>query len=85
MDSDDAVDILNEQRVQAREEMIALLDNEEMAADIIDLLHYEEDCAGGLMAKELIKVNVNWQVRQCIEEIRRQAEQVEQIYADLCG
>ncbi|ARS34650.1 magnesium transporter [Pontibacter actiniarum] len=80
MDSDDAVDILNEQSVQTREEVIALLDNEEKAAAILDLLHYEEDCAGGLMAKELIKVNLNWRVRQCIDEIRRQAEQVERFY-----
>ena len=80
MHSDDAVDILNEQTVQTREEVIALLDNEEKAEDILDLLHYEEDCAGGLMGKELIKVNLNWRVRQCIEEIRRQAEDVERIY-----
>lgn len=80
MDSDDAVDILNEQKLQSREEIISLLDNEEKAADIIDLLHYEEDSAGGLMGKELIKVNLNWKVRQCIEEIRRQAENVEQVY-----
>ena len=80
MDSDDAVDILNEMNVQRREEVIALIENEEKADDILDLLHYEEDCAGGLMAKELIKVNINWRVRQCIEEIRRQAEDVERIY-----
>ncbi len=80
MDSDDAVDILNELSMQIREEVIALLDNEEKAEHILDLLHYEEDCAGGLMGKELIKVNLNWRVRQCIEEIRRQAENVERIY-----
>jgi magnesium transporter len=80
MDSDDAVDILNELSVQTREEVIALLDNEEKAEHILDLLHYEEDCAGGLMGKELIKVNLNWRVRHCIEEIRRQAENVERIY-----
>ncbi|QNF35025.1 magnesium transporter [Adhaeribacter swui] len=80
MESDDAVDVLNEQKVQVREEVISLLDNEEKAADIIDLLHYEEDSAGGLMAKELIKVNINWQVGQCIDEIRRQAETVEKVY-----
>jgi len=80
MESDDAVDVLNEQKVQVREEVISLLDNEEKAADIIDLLHYEEDSAGGLMAKELIKVNINWRVGQCIDEIRRQAETVEQVY-----
>lgn len=80
MDSDDAVDILNEQTVQTREEVIALLDNDDKVKHILDLLRYEEDCAGGLMAKELIKVNLNWRVRQCIEEIRRQAEDVERIY-----
>lgn len=80
MDSDDAVDILNELSVQTREEVIALLDNEEKAEHILDLLHYEEDCAGGLMGKELIKVNLNWRVRHCIEEIRRQAEDVERIF-----
>ncbi len=79
MESDDAVDVLNEQKVQVREEVISLLDNEEKAADIIDLLHYEEDSAGGLMAKELVKVNLHWRVRQCIAEIRRQAETVEKV------
>ncbi|GAB2534576.1 magnesium transporter [Rufibacter soli] len=81
MDSDDAVDLLNEQPVQRKEEIIALLEDQEHVADIIDLLHYDEDCAGGLMAKELIKVNINWRVGQCIEEIRRQAEEVEKVYA----
>lgn len=80
MDSDDAVDVLNEQSVQRREEIIALIDNEDKIEDIIDLLHYEEDCAGGLMAKEFVKVNINWRVRQCIEEIRRQAENVERVF-----
>ena len=80
MDSDDAVDVLNEQSMKRREEIIALIDNEEQVEDIIDLLHYEEDSAGGLMAKEFIKVNINWRVRQCIEEIRRQAENVERVY-----
>ncbi|AKD04119.1 magnesium transporter [Pontibacter korlensis] len=80
MHSDDAVDILNEQSVQTREEVIAHIDSDEKVAAILDLLHYEEDCAGGLMAKELIKVNLNWRVRQCIEEVRRQAERVARIY-----
>ncbi|MFC6999256.1 magnesium transporter [Rufibacter roseus] len=81
MDSDDAVDLLNEQPVQRKEEIIALLEDREHVAYIIDLLHYDEDCAGGLMAKELIKVNIHWRVGQCIEEIRRQAEDVEKVYA----
>ena len=81
LDSDDAVDILNELPLQQREEVISGLDNKEKEAYILDLLRYEEDVAGGLMAKELIKANLNWTVVQCIEEIRRQAEDVEKIYS----
>jgi magnesium transporter len=80
-DSDDAVDIINEQPVQIREEVIALVENSEKANHIRDLLHYEEDCAGGLMAKELIKANINWNITQCIEEIRRQSKSVGKIYS----
>ncbi len=81
MDSDDAVDILNELPVLKREEIIALLKNEERADHIIDLLRYDDDTAGGLMAKELIKANVNWTVGKCIEEVRRQAENVQKMYS----
>lgn len=81
LDSDDAVDLLNEIPVKKREEVIANLESEEQAAYILDLLRYEEDCAGGLMAKELIKANVNWTIIQCIDEIRRQAENVTKMYS----
>lgn len=81
IDSDDAVDILNEQPVQVREEVIALINDLEKANHIKDLLHYDEDCAGGLMAKELIKTNLNWSIKQCIEEIRRQTKSVEKMYS----
>ena len=81
METDDAADILNELPVKVREEVIANLENDEKASHIIELLRYDEDCAGGLMAKELIKANVNWNVVQCVEEIRRQAENVEKIYS----
>lgn len=81
MDSDDAVDILNEQSVEVREEIIAALSNQEKIDHILDLMRYDEDVAGGLMAKELIKANVNWTIEQTIEEIRRQGENVTQIYS----
>ncbi|MDX1905376.1 MAG: magnesium transporter [Thermonemataceae bacterium] len=81
MESDDAVDVLKEQDIQIREQIIATLSNREKARNIIHLLPYEEDTAGGLMAKEFIKANINWSVKQCIEEIRRQAERVEKIYS----
>ncbi len=81
LDSDDAVDLLNEQPIKVREEVIALLQDREQARFILDLLHYDEDVAGGLMQKELVKVNINWTVNQCIEELRKQAEDVEKVYA----
>jgi len=81
METDDAADILNDLPVKIREEVIANLENDEKATHIIELLRYDEDCAGGLMAKELIKANVNWNVVQCVEEIRRQAENVQKIYS----
>ncbi|WP_031527584.1 magnesium transporter [Dyadobacter crusticola] len=80
-DSDDAVDLLNEQPIRVREEVIALLEDREQARFILDLLHYDEDVAGGLMQKELVKANVNWTVNQCIEELRKQAEDVGKVYA----
>ncbi|GAB3172583.1 magnesium transporter [Telluribacter humicola] len=80
-DSDDAVDLLNEQPIRIREEVIAMLEDREQARFILDLLHYDEDVAGGLMQKELVKANVNWTVNQCIEELRKQAEDVEKVYA----
>ena len=81
LNSDDAVDLLKEQSVRVREEVIALLEDREQARFILDLLPYETDTAGGLMQKELIKINVRQTVTECVEEIRRQAEEVEKVYA----
>ena len=79
LDSDDAADILNEQPTRTKEEVLAQIEDREKARYIIDLLHYEEDTAGGLMAKELVKANVKWTVAQAVDEIRRQAEKVEKV------
>jgi magnesium transporter len=81
MDSDDAVDVLNQQPIQIREEVIGFLEDREQARFILDLLHYEDGVAGSLMQKELIRINVNLTVNACIEEIRQQAEDVENVYA----
>ncbi len=81
MDSDDAVDVLNEQPIQIREEVIGFLEDREQARFILDLLHYDDGVAGSLMQKELIRINVNLTVNACIEEIRQQAEDVENVYA----
>ncbi len=79
--SDDAVDIINELPSLQREQVLEEIEDPEKQSYIRDLLHYDEDIAGGLMAKELIKANVNWTITQCIEEIRRQAEKVQKIYS----
>lgn len=79
LDSDDAADILNELPIKVSEEVLAGLDPV-VHAQVIDLLRYDENVAGGLMAKELIKARNHWSVVQCVEEIRKQAEQVEKFY-----
>lgn len=79
LDSDDAADIVNELPVKEREQVILGLDPE-LRLQVTELLRYEENVAGGLMAKELIKANVNWTVVQCIDEIRKQAENVTKFY-----
>lgn len=81
LDSDDGADILNRLPIQTREEVIDLMKNAERARHVKDLIRYEEDRAGGLMAKELIKVDINWDILQCIEEIRRQAGKVDKLYS----
>jgi magnesium transporter len=81
LESDDAVDILNEIPLKLREETIPYIANKEKVSNIIDLLRYDEDCAGGLMAKELIKANINWNILQTIDEIRRQAENVQKLFS----
>jgi magnesium transporter len=81
IDSDDAADVIAELPEQKQEEVIALLEDEEQASDIIDLLTYEEGTAGALMGTELVKVNQNWTVSQAIREMRKQAEDIENIYS----
>lgn len=80
LDSDDAADVIGELSEEKQGEVISHIEDIEQAGDIIDLLNYDEDTAGGLMAKELVKVNVGWDVATCIKEIRAQAEEVEKMY-----
>jgi magnesium transporter len=81
MDSDDAVDIINALPPKKREEVISEITDPDTAAHIQELMRYDQDCAGGLMAKEMIVTNLNWTIVQTIEEIRRQRENVEKIYS----
>lgn len=83
IDSDDAADIVNELPIKEREEVISYLEkvNKQTANNVTELLRYEEDVAGGIMAKELVKTNVNWSVKRCIDQIRIQAEKIDRLYS----
>lgn len=80
MDSDDAADVIGELPEEKQEEVLQHIEDVELAGDIVDLLGYDEDTAGGLMAKEMIKVNKNWNVVNCLREMRKQAEEVDEVY-----
>lgn len=80
MDSDDAADLISELSEQKQEEVISHIEDLEQAGDIVDLLNYDEDTAGGLMAKELITVNENWNIMTCLKEMRKQAENIDEVY-----
>jgi len=80
LDSDDAADVVGEFSEEKQEEVLSHIDDLEQAGDIVDLLNYDEDSAGGLMAKELITVNENWNIMTCLQEMRKQAKDVDEIY-----
>ncbi|PKP53230.1 MAG: magnesium transporter [Bacteroidetes bacterium HGW-Bacteroidetes-1] len=81
LDSDDAADLINELPGNIRSDVLSQITDRQQAQDIADLLFYPSDTAGGLMAKELVKVNISWQVVTCIREMRSQAFEVEHVYA----
>jgi magnesium transporter len=80
IDSDDAADVLSGLSEEKQEEVIALLEDTDQANDIKDLLTYEEGTAGALMAVEMVKVQAQWTVAQAIREMRKQAEDLDNIY-----
>ena len=81
LDSDDAVDILSDLPDEKQERVISFIKDESKTENIRELLNYEEDTAGGLMAKELISVNENWSVLKCLREIRRQAKDITRVHS----
>ncbi|WP_026725962.1 magnesium transporter [Flavobacterium sasangense] len=81
LSTDDAADIIAELPQHKKEQVISELEDVEHAKDIVDLLRYDEDSAGGLMGKELVKVNENWNVLTCVKEMRAQAENVSKVHS----
>ncbi|MFO7851678.1 MAG: magnesium transporter [Bacteroidales bacterium] len=80
MDSDDAADVIGNLSEEKKQEILLHLDDLERAGDIVDLLGYDEDTAGGLMAKEMIIVNENWTILTCLKELANQADEVDEVY-----
>ena len=80
METDDAVDLMRELDEDTQEEILSHIEDVEQAGDIVDLLKYDEDTAGGLMGTEMIVVNENWSMPKCIDEMRKQAEEMDEIY-----
>ena len=80
MDSDDAVDIIRDMDEDKQEEILSHIEDIEQAGDIVDLLKYDEDTAGGLMGTEMVIVNENWSMPECLREMRIQAEEMDEIY-----
>ena len=81
LDSDDATDIISELPEDKQKKVISKIIDAEHKADIKELLKYDEDSAGSLMAKELIKVNENWTVTSCVKEMRVQASEVTRVHS----
>ncbi len=81
LDTDDAADVIAELPEERVQEVMQKIEDKEHAKEIVELLRYDEDTAGGLMAKELVKVNENWLVLGCVKEMRKQAEDVERVHS----
>ena len=80
MDTDDAVEIIRDMDEEKQEEVLSNIQDIELAGDIVDLLQYDEDTAGGLMSTEMVVVNGNWSMPECLKEMRQQAEELDDIY-----
>ena len=81
LETNDAADIIAELSQEIKAEVISELQDVEHAKDIVDLLRYKEDTAGGIMHKELVKVNENWNVLTCVKEMRIQAENISRVHS----
>lgn len=81
LDTDDAADIIAELPEDRKDDVISKIEDQEHKAEIEELLAYDEDTAGGLMAKELVKVYETWTVAGCLRRIRGQAKDVTRVHS----
>tara|TARA_R110002051_G_scaffold160201_1_gene231727 strand:+ start:124960 stop:126330 length:1371 start_codon:yes stop_codon:yes gene_type:complete len=81
LDTDDAADIIAELPENRQAEVISQIEDEEHRDEITELLTYDDDTAGSLMAKELVKVYETWTVAGCLRRIRGQAKEVKRVHS----
>ena len=81
MDTDDAADVISGLNDSLVEEVIDKIDDEKHAQEIRELMAYDDDSAGGLMAKELVAVKDTWTIAGCVREMRRQAKNVTRVHS----
>ncbi len=81
LDTDDAADLIGELPEERQERVMSQITDSEHLDDIKELLTYDEDKAGGLMAKELVKVEEGLSVLKCLNTMRAQAEEVTRVHS----
>ena len=81
LDTDDAADIVGELPEILQEKVLSKIEDTEHSQDIRELLNYQEGTAGALMAKELVSVNENLSVINCVREMRKQAKEVSRVHS----
>jgi magnesium transporter len=81
LDTDDAADLIAELPEDRQEIVMSQITDSDHVEDIRELLTYQENTAGGLMAKELVKVEENLSVLKCLNEMRSQAEEVTRVHS----
>ena len=81
LDTDDATDVISELTEERQERVFSQIKDAELTGDIKELLKYDEDTAGGLMAKELVSVSENLSISKCLDEIRKQAKNVTRVHS----
>jgi len=79
LDYDDATDIISQLDEEQQHEILKDIDQED-ASSIRALLSYDEDTAGGLMNSEVIRVNINLDKKDALDEIIHQSEEMEELY-----
>ena len=84
MDSDDAVDILEEVDEIIQEKLVSLMDDES-SRDVQLILSYDEDEIGSLMTTNYVLIRNNLTIRQAMSELVRQAgenDNIQTIYVE---